>query len=107
MFLMVIYYQVRTNNYSLNTTQWAGLGRLDSKVRVRDLLWLYITNGIVVLISLGLMIPWVKIRMARYRASMTTFIAMGSLDSVARAAESAESALGDAGADIFDFDIGL
>lgn len=107
MFLMVIYYQVRTNNYSLNTTQWSGLGRLDSKVRVRDLLWLYISNGIVVLISLGLMIPWVKIRMARYRASMTTFIAMGSLDSVARAAESAESALGDAGADIFDFDIGL
>jgi uncharacterized membrane protein YjgN (DUF898 family) len=107
MFLMIIYYQVRTHNYSINTTQWSGLGRIESKARARDLLWLYITNGIVVLLTLGLMIPWVKVRMARYTASKTAFIATGSLDSVARAAGGESSAMGDAGADIFDIDIGL
>ncbi len=107
LFLVMIYYQVRTHNYGINTTQWSGLGRIESKVRVRDLLWLYITNGVVVLLTLGLMIPWVKVRMARYTASKTAFIATGSLDSVARAAGGESSAMGDAGADIFDIDIGL
>lgn len=107
MFLFFTYYQVRTQNYSINSTQWGRLGHLESRVRVRDLLWLYLTNGLVVLVSFGLMIPWVKIRMARYRASRTSFISTGSLDSVAAALSEEESAIGDAGADVFDFDIGF
>ncbi len=106
-FLLFLYYQVRTNNYAINTTQWGQLGHLESKVRVRDLVWLYITNGIAVLLSLGLLIPWVKVRMARYRAARTTFIACGSLDAVAQSSGGNVSAMGDAGADIFDFDIGF
>ena len=106
-FLLAIYYYVRTNNYCINTTQWGQLGHLDSKVRVRDLLWLFFTNGLAVLFSLGLLIPWVKIRMARYVASKTTLIATGSLDAVAQSLGGNESAMGDAGVDIFDFDIGF
>lgn len=106
-FVAIIYYQVRTNNYAINTTHWGQLGRLESKVRVRDLLWLYITNGLAVLCSLGLLIPWVLVRMARYRASRTSFIAKGSLDAVAQSFSSSDSAMGDAGADIFDFEIGF
>jgi uncharacterized membrane protein YjgN (DUF898 family) len=107
MFAAIIYYQVRTNNYCINSTQWGTLGHLESRVRVRDLMWLYFSNGVAVLLSLGLLIPWVMVRMARYRASKTVLIAGGSLDSVAASAGSMDSALGDAGADIFDFDIGF
>ncbi|MBL9130488.1 MAG: DUF898 domain-containing protein, partial [Verrucomicrobiaceae bacterium] len=107
MFLLFTYYQVRTNNYAINSTQWGALGRLESRVRVRDLMWLYLTNGIVVLLTLGLMIPWVKVRMARYRASRTSFLCAGSLDSVASTLSAEQSAIGDAGADVFDFDIGF
>ena len=107
MFILFTYYQVRTQNYSINSTQWGRLGRIESKVRVRDLLWIYLTNGLIVLVTFGLMIPWVKIRMARYRASRTSFISTGSLDSVAAALSAEESAIGDAGADVFDFDIGF
>jgi uncharacterized membrane protein YjgN (DUF898 family) len=106
-FLVFVYYQVRTQNYCLNTTHWGDLGRLDSRVRVRDLLWLYLSNGVAVLLSLGLLIPWVKIRMARYRAERTTFLCAGSLDAVTAGVMAEESALGDAGADVFDFDIGF
>jgi uncharacterized membrane protein YjgN (DUF898 family) len=107
MFLAFIYYNTRITNYSLNVTQWGVLGRLESKVRVRDMLWLYFGNGLAVLFSLGLLIPWVKVRMARYRASKTAFIAAGSLDTVAQSIGTGDSAIGDAGADIFDFDIGF
>lgn len=106
-FLLAIYYYVRTNNYCINTTQWGQLGHLESRVRVRDLLWLFITNGLAVLFSFGLLIPWVKIRMARYTASRTSLLATGSLDAVAQSLGGGESAMGDAGADIFDFDIGF
>jgi uncharacterized membrane protein YjgN (DUF898 family) len=106
-FLAFIYYNTRITNYSLNVTQWGVLGRLESKVRVRDMLWLYFSNGLAVLFSLGLLIPWVKVRMARYRASKTAFIAAGSLDTVAQSIGTGDSAIGDAGADIFDFDIGF
>jgi len=45
--------------------------------------------------------------MARYRLSRTTLIASGSLDAVAQSLSGNESAIGDAGADIFDFEIGF
>lgn len=107
MVLLFTFYQVRTNNHMINATQWGSVGRIESRVRVRDLLWLYLTNGIVVLLTLGLMIPWVKVRMVRYRAARTVFISRGGLDSVAAALSAEESAIGDAGADVFDFDIGF
>lgn len=106
-FLAFIYYNTRITNYSMNVTQWGALGQLESRVRVRDMLWLYFSNGLAVLFSLGLLIPWVQVRMARYRASKTSFIAAGSLDSVAQSIGTGDSAIGDAGADIFDFDIGF
>lgn len=106
-YFIFVYYQVRTQNYCLNTTQWGEVGRLESRVRVRDLMWLYFSNGLAVLLSLGLLIPWVKIRMARYRAQRTTFLCAGSLDAVTAGVAIEESAMGDAGADVFDFDIGF
>lgn len=107
-FLLTVYYRVRTTNHAINSTVWNGVGSLHSSVRTRDLVWLYITNGIAIVASLGLLIPWVLVRMARYRTSKTVLHARpGSLDSVAAASGSAESAMGDAGADIFDFEIGF
>ncbi len=105
--IMMLFYQVRTSNYCINTTQWGQLGKLESTVRLRDLLWLYLTNGIAVLLSVGLLIPWVQVRMARYRADHTALITTASLDEVSQAVASEELALGDAGADIFDFEIGF
>ena len=107
MFIAFLVYRTRTANYSLNVTQWGNLGHLESSVRVRDMLWLFFSNGLAVVCSLGLLIPWVKIRMARYRATKTKLIAAGSLDTVAQSIGTGESAMGDAGADIFDFDIGF
>jgi uncharacterized membrane protein YjgN (DUF898 family) len=107
MFSAILYYQVRIQNYSTNTTVWSGVGRLQSCIRVRDLVWIYLTNGLAVLCSLGLLIPWVMVRMARYRASRTTLWVSGDLDGVAQMLGSSESAMGDAGADVFDLEVGF
>ena len=31
--------------------------------------WLYLSNTLAILFSIGLLIPWARIRMARYRLS--------------------------------------
>jgi uncharacterized membrane protein YjgN (DUF898 family) len=111
MFAVALYYQVKTNNYAINVTQWAGVGQIRSTVRARDLLWLYLSNAVAVLLSLGLLAPWAKVRIARYKASRTLLVVSGDPDQVAQevAQEVAreESAFGDAGADAFDVEVGF
>lgn len=107
MLVPFLYYAVRVANYSINSTAWGALGRLESTVGVRDMIGLYVSNALAILVSLGLLVPWAKIRMARYRASKTKLVVTGDLGTVTQSGGTGDSAMGDAGADIFDFDIGF
>lgn len=77
-----------------------------SELKVPKMTWLYATNTIGILLSLGMLIPWAKIRMARYRAETMTLFASDFDGFQARAA-------GDIGAqgseisDFMDIDLGL
>lgn len=42
--------------------------------RARDLVWLYASNLLGVSLSLGLLIPWAQVRLARYRAAQLTLV---------------------------------
>ena len=78
-------------------------------LRVRNVLWLYFSNGIAILCTLGLAIPWAQIRMARYRAGKFALLAGGELDNFVAEAGQAEGAAGAEllGALDMGFDIGL
>lgn len=106
-FAVFLYYRVRTGNYAINSTDWAGVGRIQSTRRVRDLIWLYLTNALAVLFSVGLLAPWARVRMARYTASRTRLVVAGDLALIAQEAAREESALGEAGADAFDVEVGF
>jgi uncharacterized membrane protein YjgN (DUF898 family) len=86
-----------------------GPHELRSNQRARDLLKLYITNALGVIATLGLLMPWAKIRLARYRAEHLQLQAQGPL--LAENFELADrpGAIGEAATDLgdFDFDIGL
>jgi uncharacterized membrane protein YjgN (DUF898 family) len=83
--------------------------RFDCKLGVAELLWLYVVNAVAIALSLGLLIPWAQIRMARYRAERFQMFAAGDLGRFARATEEAEraGAFADEAAVAFDFDFGL
>lgn len=74
---------------------------------VKSYALLLLTNTLGIILTLGLFIPWAKVRSARYKAEHLTFIADGDLNSFV--AEEAEhvSALGEEIGEIFAFDIGL
>jgi uncharacterized membrane protein YjgN (DUF898 family) len=103
------YIAVRITNLCLNsTTIGSDTTGFVSTIRLRDMIWLQLTNLLAIVFSLGLAIPWVLIRMARYRASKTSIIApAGGLEHFTAGVAEKDNALGDAAADVFDMDIGF
>ena len=85
--------------------------RMDNVVFECDLklgrmIWLYLTNTLAIIVTLGLAVPWSKVRLARYRAERMAMVSQGDIEVLA--AESGDvSASGEAMTDLFDLDIGL
>jgi len=90
----------------------ASLGsfRFRSDLRAGPLLWIYLTSGLAVAATVGLALPWARVRMARYRAEHLTLVGGGDLDAFVKTSEREGSQLGELAtevADEFDFDIGF
>jgi uncharacterized membrane protein YjgN (DUF898 family) len=69
--------------------------------------FLYVTNTLAIMVSLGLLIPWAKIRTARYRAAMTSLQPAGDLGSFFNQQQQSQSAYGEEMGEMFDLDIGF
>lgn len=85
-----------------------GPHELRSELKGSRLGWLYATNLLGILCTLGLFIPWATIRLLRYRMESLTLVAHGSLDDfIASQPQAQTSAVGEEVSDIFDVDFGL
>jgi len=81
--------------------------RFRSSVQPFELFWLVMTNFLAIVVTLGLAIPWAKVRMAHYMAEKTEFLPDGPLDAFVGEVESSGSAIGDAYTDIEGIDVGI
>ncbi|MFQ5995638.1 MAG: YjgN family protein [Acidiferrobacterales bacterium] len=81
--------------------------RFESTLAVPHMIWLYFSNAVAIVVSLGLLIPWAQIRMTRYRFENLKLAAAGNLDSFVANEEEKVASAGEEIADFFDFDIGL
>ena len=100
------YLRARVGNLTLNGTIVGAL-RCRSTLRARDLVWLYGSNVVAVLVTLGLAVPWVTLRMARYRAEKLMMVGAASLEAFAAAPGAAGTATGSEVSDLFDVDVSL
>lgn len=82
-----------------------GQHRFESTLRARDVIWIYFTNGLAIVFSLGLMVPWAMIRLAKYRASHFVLLASGDLDQFVAEREREEGAAGAELLDALDMDM--
>jgi uncharacterized membrane protein YjgN (DUF898 family) len=80
---------------------------LRSNLKGARLLWIYFGNTLAILASVGLLIPWAMIRLARYRAECLVFVQGGDLDRFVAAAQDDVGATGAEMDGLFDIDIGL
>lgn len=84
-----------------------GPHRLRSEQRFWSLCCIYFTNSLAVLATLGLAIPWAKVRLARYRVGSLALVARGPLDVTARLDPSRRRGYGEAAADLGGIDLGI
>lgn len=104
--LIGVYVQTRTTNLVLSSSS-LDQHKLVSTLRVRNMFYIHLTNILAVIASLGLLIPWAKIRLARYRVKNMAMIAQGDLDSFIANEQDGVKATAGEFAEAFDLDLGL
>ncbi len=104
MFAVGVYVRAATANLMFNGIE-VGDCRFKSSISGWDMAWIFMTNTLAILCSLGLLYPWARIRVAQYRADHLQFLPGGDPDQFFADAASSAPALGSEAADLFDLDI--
>ncbi|MBY4945840.1 DUF898 domain-containing protein [Cupriavidus respiraculi] len=78
-----------------------------SEVNAGRLFLIHVTNLLGIALTLGLFLPFARVRAARYRLQAVTMMAAGPLDAFVAQETAQVGALGDAAADWYDIDIAL
>lgn len=107
-FILVVYGQTALSNLCWNNTRVGG-DCFRSSLRTRDMAVLFITNALAILLSLGLLMPWATVRMARYRFEQLKVESNGGLDGILAAASDTTkvTATGEEIGDLFDLPIDI
>ncbi len=71
------------------------------------MIWIYLSNAVAIVLSLGLLVPWASVRTVRYRLSNLNVSISGGLDFFVAGEQEKVEALGEEITDFFDFDLGL
>jgi uncharacterized membrane protein YjgN (DUF898 family) len=79
----------------------------ESRLNAVKLFWIYLSNTLAILISVGLLIPWAAVRSARYRIECVSVNAPNGLADFVAGEHGQVGAAGEEIADFLDLDIGL
>ena len=104
--IVYAYIQAQISNLVWNNTQLGPL-RFQSTLATRRLAELYLSNGFAILVSLGLLIPWVVVRSFRYRAECLHGYMQGEWSGFGGGEASSAHAVGAEVGEMFDLDFSL
>nr|WP_168710962.1 YjgN family protein [Ningiella ruwaisensis] len=100
-------YQTFIRNHVFAQTQINQVARFTSQVKVGSLLWLRVSNLLLLVGTLGFAMPWVKVRTIEYFAACTQVHLLEGYENVLANAEDSASAIADETSNIFDVDIAI
>ncbi|WP_417546920.1 YjgN family protein [Marinobacter segnicrescens] len=95
------YFKAGLANLMINHAELAD-HQLTSELEPVRLAWIFVSNSFLTVITLGLYLPWAKVRLARYRADCTSMAIQGDLDHFVAAESRRTSALGEELGEAFD-----
>jgi uncharacterized membrane protein YjgN (DUF898 family) len=101
-----VYFTVSITNIKFNNTLLADHG-FACNFEMRSYTTLFLTNSIATVLTLGLFIPWAKVRNAQYLADHLEFVTTSDLDGFTAQEEEKVSSIGQEIGDVFDMDIGF
>ena len=94
-------------NLAVGHTVLDGRHKLDATLSPWAMIWIGVSNLVLILASIGLLYPWARVRVARYIADHMSLLAASNLEEFTSEAFATQSAVGEEIAGFFDFDIGL
>jgi len=100
------YLTVHRQNYLFNNAK-IGPHALRLDLRLSRILWIRFSNLLVIALSFGLMVPWAKIRMARYQIERMSLVPKGDLETLISDQQTKAGAYGDELGEGMDLDLGL
>jgi uncharacterized membrane protein YjgN (DUF898 family) len=104
--LFMTYIQTATTNLVFNSSRLQH-HTMNSTLHTGRMFWIHVSNLFAIFCTLGLLIPWARVRMARYRAENLTLNAHGKLDEFVAGEQDRVRATGEEIAEVFDVDLGL
>ncbi len=106
--LVIMAYSItRQRTYIYANTTLDNKIHFASTLKARPLAWVMVTNFLAVIFTLGLFLPWAKVRMARLYLSNTHVSTDSGFDEYLTQKQKEESSLGDQIGDAFDIDVGI
>ncbi|PUE06368.1 hypothetical protein B9Z51_16265 [Limnohabitans sp. T6-5] len=100
------YVMARLGNLYFNHSSFGEVG-FESRLRARSLVWIFLSNVVLMALTLGLFYPWARVRLARYRAQQLSIQSSQPLDIFTGERVQAPGAAGSELADAFDVSAGL
>ena len=101
------YLKANIRNHVFGNIQLDDVMRLESSITTGRLFRFYLVNILLMICTLGLAYPWIKVRSARLMASTTEAHMSGSLDQYVSLQQNRQSAIGDEIGEAFDVDANL
>ena len=106
--LVILAYSItRQRTYIYANTTLDNKIHFASTLKARPLAWVMVTNFLAVIFTLGLLLPWAKVRMARLYLTNTHVSTDSGFDEYVTQKQKEESSLGDQIGDAFDIDVGI
>ena len=106
MFMLIPVMMTLIQNLIWNHTKLGEL-RFTSDMKWTRVAFIAITNVIGVVLTVGLFMPFARVRMMKYRLESMSMVPHGSLDNFIATAQTEATAAGEGMADILDFDMSL
>lgn len=102
--LLNVYTTTRLMNLFWNNVGY-GVHYFTSKLKVPGMLWLVLSNTLLMVLTLGIYYPWAMVRLTRYRLNNLSLFATEDIHQVIAAEAKEQSALAEGAGDIFDINI--
>lgn len=103
--VITTYISTRVSNYLFNNLKLTYI-RFTSNISYLKLMWIYLSNTVLIFLTIGIFIPWAKVRAVKYKLSCI-YVYTLDLESHIAAEAAPIRAVGEEVSDFLDVDVGL
>jgi len=100
------YFQTKRTNLIFGNLEVQG-HKVKADLKTGYMMYLYLTNTLAIMLTIGLLMPWAKIRTVKYKASVMSIDIAGDLNQFITSQAEQQSALGEEIGEMFDMDLGF